>query len=72
MAYATALYTLAYTDKNHDFREKLLLALIVAVILGNLTHPIFMAFSIPFIGSLVLFVTLARKLQKQRGTKELV
>jgi alpha-1,2-mannosyltransferase len=67
LAYATALYTLACTDKSHHFREKLLMALVVAVFLGNLTHPIFMAFSIPFIGSLVLFVTLARILQKQQG-----
>ncbi|GJM30264.1 MAG: hypothetical protein DHS20C17_28990 [Cyclobacteriaceae bacterium] len=72
MAYATALYYLACTEKNHNLRNQLLMALIVGVFLGNLTHPIFMAFSIPFIGSVVLFVTMARILRKQRGTEELV
>ena len=66
MAYATALYSIASTDKSDGFREKLLLALIVAVFLGNLTHPIFQIFSIPFFGSLALFVALAHKLRIQQ------
>lgn len=62
LPFATTFYYLTTTDKSETSRRRLLIALIVAVLLTYLTHPIFLAFSLAFFGSLYLFVTMARGL----------
>jgi len=59
LPFATAFYYLVCTEPDNAFRNKMLVALIIAVFLTYLTHPIFLAFSLVFAGSMVLFVRMA-------------
>lgn len=63
LPFATAFYYLAATVYTNEFRGRLLMALSVAVLLTYLTHPIFLAFSLAFFGSLVLFLVMGKGLR---------
>jgi hypothetical protein len=60
LPFATTFYYLIITEKTDAFRRKMLTALIVGVFLTYLTHPLFLAFSLTFFGSLYLFVMMVR------------
>ena len=64
LPFATTFHYLTTTEKTDAFRGKMLSALILGVFLTYLTHPLFLAFSLTFFGSLYLFVTMARGLAK--------
>jgi len=64
LPFGVAFYYLRITEKTDPFRSKMLLALLVAVLLTYLTHPIFLAFSLAFFGSLYLFIMLARAVRQ--------
>lgn len=64
LPFATAFYYLYTLDKTDAFRSKMLLALIVGVFLTYLTHPLFLALSLAFLGSFYLFVILARAVRR--------
>ena len=69
LPFATAFYYLATTEPGDSYRDKVLGALIIAVLLTFLTHPIFLAFSFAFIGSMVLFVRMAGSLKTWSSTE---
>ncbi len=67
LPFATSFYYVASVESSQTYRKQLFIALAFSVILTYLTHPIFLAFSLAFLGSLVLFIVMAKGLRKQNS-----
>ncbi len=63
LPFATCFYQLVNSDYSDKYRSGLLAALIIGVSLTYLTHPIFLAFSLAFFGSFILFIAICFRLR---------
>ena len=64
LPFATAFYLVNSIEEDSAIRKQMLTALMIGVVLTYLTHPIFLAFSLAFLGSFFLFVRITRSLKK--------
>mgnify|MGYP001815660587 CR=1 FL=1 len=69
LPFATAFYWISSLEKEDKTRGRMLTALLLAVGLTYLTHPIFLAFSLAFFGSLFLFINMAGYLKSLQSGK---
>jgi hypothetical protein len=67
LPFATAFYLVSSLEQHNQLRHQMLTALMAAVVMTYLTHPIFLAFSLAFLGSLILFFTISRILKRDIG-----
>ncbi len=63
LPFATTFYLVNSLEQNDQLRRRMLTALVAAVAMTYLTHPIFLAFSLAFLGSLILFFTMSKSLK---------
>jgi len=64
LPFGATLYYLMTTQKTDPARNKMVIAMAVGVLLLSLTHPVFLAFSLPFFGSLWLAFSLAKQIRR--------